>query len=240
MNQLVSYENAGGIAHIAMDDGRVNVMSAAMLRALHAAFDRAERDKAIVVLKGRENIFSAGFDLKVFQANSAHDIYDMLRLGAELALRLLAFPTPIVAGCTGHAFPMGAFLLLASDVRIGADGPFKIGLNEVAIGISVPGFGLELARQRLVPAFLHRTALTGEMFAPQDAAAAGFLDRVVPAKELDASVEAIAQALTKVHLPSHAATKARLRGAAIAAVRQAIEAEVTFEAYRDRIVRSAA
>ncbi|HYB13311.1 MAG TPA: crotonase/enoyl-CoA hydratase family protein, partial [Myxococcota bacterium] len=149
MTPLVSHQSAGPVAKLIMDDGKVNVMSAAMLKALHEAFDRAEREKSVVVLTGRNGIFSAGFDLKVFAKGEPHGIYDMMKLGAELALRILSFPTPVVSVCNGSAFPMGAFLMLASDVCIGAEGPYKIGLNEVAIGITVPGFGIELARQRL-------------------------------------------------------------------------------------------
>jgi enoyl-CoA hydratase len=156
-----------------------------------------------------------------------------VKAGAELALKLLSFRTPVIGACRGHAFPMGAFLLLASDIRIGAEGAWRIGLNEVAIGIPVPGFGLELARQRLAPAFLNRTALSGEMFNPEDAVRAGFLDKIVPAGDLDAAVEAAAVALTKIHLPSHAIVKQRLRAGAISAVRAAIDSEITLDAYRE-------
>lgn len=133
MTELVSYKSSGAVARLAMDDGKVNVMSTPMLKALHAAFDRAEKEKVIVVLSGRPGGFWAGFDLDVFARGNVRESLEMVRLGAELALRLMAFPMPIVAACTGHALPMGAFLLLAADVRFGADGPFRIGLNEVAI-----------------------------------------------------------------------------------------------------------
>jgi enoyl-CoA hydratase/carnithine racemase len=240
MTELVRYEATDSIATLTMDDGRVNVMSPAMLRALHHAFDRAERDRSIVVLTGREKIFSAGFDLKVFAEGGAREIYDMMKLGAELALRVLSFPTPVVAACTGHALPMGAFLMLASDVRVGADGPFRIGLNEVAIGLTVPSFALELARQRLIPAYFNRTAMTGELFAPREAVVAGFLDRVVAPEELHDTARAIAAGLTKIDLAAHAATKARARGAAIKAVRAAIDAEIVLEIYQANIARRSA
>src|SRR5262249_3464405 len=154
---MIHYQLEAGVARIAIDDGKVNAMSLPMLQALDAAFDRAARDEAMVLLRStRPGIFSAGFDLKVFAANDARASVAMVRAGAELALRVLSFPAPVLAVCEGHAFPMGAFLLLASDIRIGLDGPFKIGLNEVAIGIPVPSFALELARQRLAPAYLTR------------------------------------------------------------------------------------
>jgi len=235
MSELVSYTAADAISRIVMDDGKVNVMSPALLQALLEAFDRAEKDRAIVVLtSGRAGIFSAGFDTKVLASQDPQRIYDMVKLGAELASRILSFPTPVVAACTGHAFPMGAFLLLASDVRIGIDGPFKIGMNEVAIGIPVPSFALELGRFRLVPAYLQRTALTGEMFSPQDALTAGFLDRVVPAAALQATANTIAGSLAKIDFAAHASTKERLRKASAAAVRAAIDDEITLEAYQRR------
>jgi enoyl-CoA hydratase len=240
MSELVRYETAGAIATLTMDDGKVNVMSPGMLAALHEAFDRAERERSIVILTGRDKIFSAGFDLKVFAEASARDIYRMMKLGAELALRILTFPTPVVTACTGHALPMGAFLMLAADVRVGADGPFRIGLNEVAIGLTVPSFALELARQRLVPAYFHRTAMTGELFAPREAVTAGFLERVVTAEELPETARSIATALTKIDLAAHAATKARARGAAAKAIRAAIDAEITLETYQASVARRSA
>ncbi|HEY1312777.1 MAG TPA: crotonase/enoyl-CoA hydratase family protein [Steroidobacteraceae bacterium] len=239
MSGPVCYIKSEAVAKIVMDDGKVNVMSTAMLSALLGAFDRAEQDAAIVILSSaRAGIFSAGFDTKILASKQPEAIYEMVKLGAELAARILSFRYPVVAACNGHAFPMGAFLLLAADVRIGADGPFKIGMNEVAIGIPVPAFALELGRERMVPAYLQRTALTGEMFAPPDAVAAGFLDRVVPPEELPAAAESAAAALCKIDFESHASTKTRLRRTAIAAVRAAIEAEITLEAYRRRAVNS--
>lgn len=235
MDELVIYEIDNGISKITIDDGKLNVMSSAMLRAIDHALDRAEKDNAVVILtSGRPGLFTAGFDLKVFARNEPEASYEMVKLGAELALRLLTFGTPVIAACNGHAFPMGAFLVLASDIRIAADGPFKIGLNEVAIGIPAPSFALEIARQRVNPAYLNRTAVTGEMFAPKDALAAGFFDRVVAAEELASAAQGVAEALTQIDLPSHASTKQRLRRAAAAAVRAAIDNELTLESYRRR------
>ena len=236
---LVSYEKIDGVARISMDDGKVNIMSTAMLSELTAAFVRAEKDSVIVILtSAREGIFSAGFDTKILGRKDPQEVFEMVRLGAELAVRVLSFPRPVVAACPGHAYPMGAFLLLASDVRIGADGPFRIGLNEVAIGIPVPTFGLELARHRLLPAYLQRTALTGEMFAPQEAMTAGFLDRVVSAESLQGTADAVAAVLGKIDFSSHASTKERLRSLTLAAVRTAIDSEITVENYRRRAANS--
>jgi enoyl-CoA hydratase len=237
----VTYALDAGVARIVMDDGKVNAMSLPMLQALHDAFDQAARDGAIVALSSsRPGVFSAGFDLKVFAANDPAQSLAMVKSGAELALKILAFKTPVLSVCAGHAYPMGAFLMLASDLRLGADGPWRIGLNEVAIGIAVPGFALELARQRLTPAYLSRTAVTGEMFLPAEAVGAGFLDRVVPPDALADEVAAALEALRRIHLPSHAIVKQRLRAGALQAMRDAIEAELTLEAYARRAAADAA
>jgi enoyl-CoA hydratase len=234
MTEIVCFAQKNEHVEIAFDDGRLNIMSPTMLRELHKAFDRAERERQVVVLKGREGIFSAGFDLKVFREQGPEAICEMLLLGAELARRVLAFPVPVLSVCTGHAYPMGAFLLLASDVRLGVQGPFRIGLNEVAIGITIPSFGIELARHRLTPSAFQRTAVTGEMFSPDEAVLAGFLDRAVEPATLDEAVEQKALALAKLDFASHAATKQRVRCGIIATVREAIDAEIQVETYRRR------
>jgi len=233
MSEIVLYRCDDGVATITMDDGKVNVMSLAMLRALDAAFDRAQRDDAIIVLRSaRPGIFSAGFDLKIFAANDPERSLEMVKAGAELALRLMSHPLPTIGIMEGHAFPMGAFLLLALDVRIAARGKFWIGLNEVAIGISPPGFAIELARSRVQPAWLSRTVTLGEMFEPDDAVVAGFLDRVVPVDAVEAAANDTIAAMRALHTASHAIAKQKLRAPTMAAMQEAIDRELTLPVYR--------
>jgi enoyl-CoA hydratase/carnithine racemase len=228
MTNPATYELDGRIATIRIDDGKVNAFSVPMLRAIHAAFDQAERDGALVVLTGRGGCFSAGFDLNVF-ARGGDEVLEMLTLGATLAERILSFPTPVVGACTGHALPAGAFLLLSADCRLGADGPFRIGLNEVRIGMTVPWFAIEIARQRLHPAHFDRAVVNSTMYGPSEAVTAGFLDRVVPASELRAASLEAAEALAQLDPAAHKATKLRARAGALDAVRRAIESELTPE-----------
>lgn len=235
MTDLVTYSRSGPVGTIVMDDGKANVMSAAMLNALHAAFDQAEKDKTVVILKARGRHFSGGFDLGVFAKGSAEDQYRMVKAGAELALRILSFPTPVVAACQGNAFPMGAFLIMSSDHRIAAEGHYRISMNEVAIGLTVPRFAIEIARQRLTPAYFSRVVMTAEMFAPVEAVTAGFFDRVVPAEDLDRSAEEAAQALSTLNMVAHAATKARARGAVIKMIRAMIDEDITPQYGSDRV-----
>ncbi|RLB39417.1 MAG: crotonase/enoyl-CoA hydratase family protein [Deltaproteobacteria bacterium] len=224
MGKLVSYEHSEGIGTITMDDGKVNAMSVTMMQEINAALDQAEEDGAVVILTGRKGVFSAGFDLAVFK-QGMEPLMEMLRVGARLTERLLSFPFPVVAACNGHGIAMGSFLLMSTDVRIGVDGPFRIGMNEVAIGMTLPYFAVEIARQRLTPAYFNRGTILAEMYSPQEAVSPGFLDRVVPADQLLVTARETAAALTKLDMPAHAATKLRVRGAALEALRQAITSE---------------
>lgn len=235
MSSGLGLELRDGVAWMTMDDGKVNVMSAEMLTAIDQALDRAERDAHLVVLRSaRPGIFSAGFDLKVFAANDAVRSLQMVKAGAQLATRLMTFPMPTVGVVEGHAFPMGTFLLLACDVRLGVAGRYRMGLNEVAIRIAPPGFAVELARSRIHPAWLSRTVTLGEMFEPDEALMAGLLDKVVSAEALEDTLDGIVTAMANIHLPSHVAAKQRLRAAAVAAMRAAIDAELTPQAYQQR------
>src|SRR5579863_6037419 len=128
MEDLVTYQLDGAIATLTMDDGKVNALSPDMLASLIEGFDRAEADRATVVLRGRPGIFSAGFSLPVLQAGGP-DAAAMLLNGFDLAERLLTFPTPVVIACTGHAIAMGSFVLLSGDYRVGVDGEFKVTAN---------------------------------------------------------------------------------------------------------------
>src|SRR5687768_10504043 len=100
MDSIVSYRLDGPVATIVMDDGKVNAMSARMIGEVNAALDRAETDRAVVVLGGRERAFSAGFDLPTLRAGGP-PAAAMVRAGFELAERVLSFPCPVVAVCTG-------------------------------------------------------------------------------------------------------------------------------------------
>ncbi len=219
MSTLTSYELSDGVATITMDDGKVNALSTSMLADVAGRFDQAQADEAVVILTGNHKLFSAGFDLRC----EAERWPEMLAAGAGLAERMLSFPRPVVVACPGAAIAMGGFLLLSGDHRIGVDGDYGIGLNEVAIGLTLPWFGIEIARHRLTPPYFDRCTVTGAILAPREAQAAGFLDQLVPAEELRAAALSAAAALTSVDPTAHAATKLRVRERVLRGVRDGIE-----------------
>jgi enoyl-CoA hydratase len=224
MREGVSYTLADGVATITMDDGKVNVLSPRMLGQLGAALDQAEADGAAVVLTGHGGAFSAGFDLAILRAGGPAAAA-MVHSGFALAARLLAFPAPVLAACNGHAIAMGVFLLLAADYRIGVAGPYRITANEVAIGVTMPHAAIELCQARLTPAAFSRAVTLAEVFSPEEAATAGFLDRVVDATGLAATASTTAGQLARLDRGAHVATKLRARRALAAAVAAAADAE---------------
>ena len=222
MTELIRYEPQDAIAILQMDDGKVNALSQAMIDALNAALDRAAAANAAVLIAGRPGVFSAGFDRNALMAGGPA-AGAMVQAGFKLAERLFTFPRPVVIACSGHALAMGAFLMLASDHRIGAQGAFRIGANEVAIGLTMPYFAIEICRQRLTPSHFQRAVMHAEIFDPEQAVAAGFLDAVASAAELHARAIAIASQLAKLPPAVYLATKLRARAHSIAAVHAAIE-----------------
>jgi len=225
---LTTYELDGRIATITLDDGKVNALSIPMLRAVHAELDQAERDNAVTVITGREGFLSAGFDLKVFAAGG-EPVREMLVLGATLFERMLGFKTPVVVASPGHAMAAGAFLPLAADARVAAEGEFSICLNEVRIGLTMPWFAIELARQRLTRRDFDRAIVSAKMFTPAEAVTAGFFDRTVAPQDLRAAALEAAAELAELNAEAHAATKLRVRKGALAAMRLAIETELLGE-----------
>jgi enoyl-CoA hydratase len=221
--QLLTTEIDGDVAVLRLDDGKANAISADAITALNAALSRAEKEARGVALIGRPGRFSGGFDLSVMRAGDAAAVLSLVRSGAELAARLYGFPLPVVIGCTGHAIAMGAVLLLSADARVGTAGDFKIGLNEVAIRMTLPTFAVELAKDRLSRRHLQAATVQARLYDPAGAVDAGYLDRVVASEELERETIAEAQRLAQLDLPAHHGTKLNLRGATLERIRASLD-----------------
>ena len=221
MSELIAYHLEDGIATLTLSNGKVNAISPAVVSAFNEALDQAEKDRAVVVITGTPGILSGGYDLKVMTAGPKEAI-GLVTSGSTLARRLLSHPFPVIVACTGHAVAKGAFLLLSADYRIGVEGPFSIGLNEVAIGMTMHHAGIELARDRLSKAAFQRSVINAEMFDPQGAVGAGFLDKVVAPEELHAAALEAARQLKKINMNAHKHTKLKVRKELLEALDDAI------------------
>jgi enoyl-CoA hydratase len=203
-----------GVAVVRIDDGKVNVISHRVLELLHAALDEATASASSVAIIGRDGKLSAGFDLSEMTAGPAQ-AGALVGAGGRFLMRVYGHPQPVVLGVTGHALAAGALLCLSCDTRIGGDGPAKIGLNETAIGMGLPHYAVELAEARLASAHLLRAAVQAEVYDPRGACEAGYLDRVVPAAEVEAVAVAEARRLGELPGGAYRHTKLALHQAMI-------------------------
>jgi enoyl-CoA hydratase len=193
---FVTSEIQDGISTIRFDHGKPNSISKAVADELMNALDEAEKSADAVVLFGKPGMFSGGFDLPTMKEGPAA-ARAMLKAGATLLMSIFNHPKPVVIGCGGHAIAMGAFITMAGDERIGAEGSFKLGMNETAIGMTLPTFGFELARARLSKRHFDRALIHSTIYDPAGAVEVGILDRVVPADRLeDECLEAAARLAT--------------------------------------------
>jgi len=204
---------SGGVARIAIDDGKVNAMTAGLLSSISAALAEAGEANAVAVISGRPGVFSAGFDMKTF-AKGRDASRAMLEAGVKAILDILHYPRPVITCAAGHAYPMGAFLMLAADIRLGVDGDFRIGMNETAIMIDVPDFALAIAKSRLTPS-AYAAIRTARMFAPKEAVAAGYLDFAGDEREFAERLEREIDAALNLEPGAFQSTKARMNAETI-------------------------
>jgi enoyl-CoA hydratase len=199
----------GDVAVVTLDDGKMNAVGHEVLAQLRAALDTALAEARAVCLQGNDRALSAGFDLTVMTGDDPAAVRELVRDGAELLMRLYVHPQPTVVAVTGHALAAGALLTLSCDTRIAAPGSSKIGLNEVAIGLALPEFAIELARARLSKRSLTRATIQGEVFDPEGALAAGYVDRLDPSCAAAALEEA--RRLAALPQGAYARTKQAMR-----------------------------
>ena len=218
---MLNYKTVGDVGVIGLDDGKANAVGHTFVDAVNEGLDAAQKDAKAVLITGREGVFSAGFDLKEFEKGT-DATNDLVGKGARMLLRIFTHPQPVVIACAGHAVAAGAFMLLAADTRLGIKGDFKIGLNETAIGMTLPIFGLELAACRLSKRHQTHCVVQGQLVDPDNALDAGFFDTLVnPEQLLDRALNT-AQELSQLPSQAYAANKLAVRKQYIEAIQNSL------------------
>jgi enoyl-CoA hydratase len=220
-SESVHYNLQDQVATIRIDDGKRNALSPQVLREINHALDRAESDRAIVIITGRESVFSAGFHLDVMKRGGINAL-KMLRAGYALTARVMAYPYPVIAACNGHSLAMGVFLMLSADYVIGSRGDFKIAANEVAIGMTMPRVAAAVLRHRLNPAAFQRAVTLSQYFDVESALRAGFFDELVDPVDLMRRAETCADEFKQLDPRAHTSSKHRIRAALIRKIRFSI------------------
>jgi enoyl-CoA hydratase len=218
----MDYRVEDGVAVIGFDDGKANVVGHEFLGNLEAALDKAVEEAGAVVITGRHGMFSGGFDLEEFK-KGAEATVALTRRGFEMFTRLYGHPQPLLVACTGHAVAAGAFILLAADNRVGADGAYKLSLPETAIGMGMPPILHALAGARLSPTHLTRAVIQSEVYDPRTAVEAGFLDEVVAPGEVRARTLELAARLAALPTKVYARNKRDSRRVTLEAMATGME-----------------
>ncbi|HZP40622.1 MAG TPA: crotonase/enoyl-CoA hydratase family protein [Candidatus Binatia bacterium] len=227
MSDTIRYAVHGHVGEITLDDGKVNAMSLPFFEGLNAALDRAEAEKPLaVVVTGRDGVFSAGLNLKVLPTLPPDELRRTMIAFGRTMLRVFTFPIPTVAAVSGHAVAGGAILMLACDLRHAADGPFRIHLNEVAIGLALPSWAIAVAHSAIPSRWHTEAILHARLYGPADALERGIVDAVVPPERLLESARAAAAALAPLDQTAYAISKQRHRAMEVAFVSDLLEKEI--------------
>lgn len=208
----VTYTREDVLGVVRIDDGKANAYSPDVLAAIEEALADVEGDDALraLVLAGRDGMFSGGFDLSIMRRGDRSTM-ELVNQGGALVRRLYGTPKPVVAACTGHAVAAGAFVLLGSHHRVGASGDFRIGLIETQLGMPLPDWSVELARERLTPRHLQQATVGARVYDPPGAVEAGYLDRVVESDDVLDAARAEAGRLAALDGKAYATNAAKLR-----------------------------
>ena len=211
----ISTRRVDKVVCISVDDGRANAFSPSLLVALSQELAEAEADTEVgaAVIAGNQKAFFAGFDLDVIGSGDSKAIAEMTTAGGAFIRQAYGASLPVVAASTGHAVAAGALLLCGCDYRVGVDGPVKIGLNEVAIALTLPKWALLIASERLSKRYLQVSVANAQIFDGSGAVDAGFLDEVTTPDEVVTRAIEVAQGFAEqLDAKAYAATVRNLRG----------------------------
>jgi len=215
----VRVTDRGGVRVLTLDRPPANAEDETLLTDLSAALDDAGNDSAVraVVLTGAGKFFSGGFDLSAPRRDD-ESVVVMTTLFRDTHVKLLALPKPTIAMVNGHAIAGGLILVLACDYRLGLDGDYKIGLNEVAIGASYPKAALEITRLRLTHQRASELLLGAALYPASQAIRLGVVDELFPADKFEDTVIRRAERMGGYPREAYAHTKLALVTPAVDAI----------------------
>lgn len=212
-------DREGGVRWLVLDRPPANALDESLLGDLLAAVERARDDDAVraVVLTGAGAFFSGGFDLSApRREETGIAVMNESYRGAHRAL--LALPKPTIARVAGHAIAGGAVLALACDYRLGVDGNWKVGTNEVAIGASYPKAAIEIMKLRLTHSQCAELALGADLYPARQAVRLGVIHELLPGLDFEEIVARRAERLASFPREAYAHTKAALLAETLARI----------------------
>ncbi|MEZ4879207.1 MAG: enoyl-CoA hydratase/isomerase family protein, partial [Chitinophagales bacterium] len=174
------------IAVIQLDRGSANPMNHQLVSELRVALKEAQTNEQVLgaIIHGKPNFFSAGLDLPELYNYNEQQFADFWQNFMDLIADLIAFNKPLIASITGHAPAGGCIIAIGCDYRVMAEGNYKIGLNEIPVGIIVPKPVFDLYSFWLGQRTAYQYLLEGKLYSPEHAKAIGLVDEVVDANEV--------------------------------------------------------
>jgi enoyl-CoA hydratase len=212
-------DRSAGVRWLTLDRPPANAENETLLADLLAAVDQAAADPTVraVVLTGAGKFFSGGFDLSPPRRDDG-EVVVMTTLFRDVHVRLLTLPKPTIAMMNGHAIAGGLVLVLACDYRLGLDGDYRIGLNEVAIGAAYPKVALEIVRLRLSHQRAAELLLGAALYPASQAIRLGVVDELLAADKLEDTVLRRATRMGAFPREAYAHAKLTLTADAVARV----------------------
>ncbi len=187
----VEYSREGNVGYITLDKPPANSYDLGFMQELSGCISSAADDGdagAVILRSGSEKFFSAGADIKAFNANSTQDNMRMIRTAHEGLAEIARIPKVFIAQISATALGGGLEMALACDLRFGAEGEYVLGLPEATLGL-LPGNGGTQRLPRLIGASKALDLMvTGRTVSPGEAHQLGILDRLVAPDELEGEV----------------------------------------------------
>jgi enoyl-CoA hydratase/carnithine racemase len=193
---MLVIHDRGDVREIQLNRPPVNALTAELMVGLRDNVEKAAHDGVrAVVLSGIPGRFSAGLDVPLLLGLSAPEITALWRSLYALLQTIASSPIPIAAAITGHAPAGGTVLTLFCDWRVMADGDYKIGLNEVRVGIPLPPVILGGLRRLVGPRRAEQLGVSGSLISPREALAVGLVDELAPLDSVIQRAEAWCSAM---------------------------------------------
>jgi enoyl-CoA hydratase len=246
---MIHVDQRDDITVVRLQHGKANALDLELCQHLHATFDELAAQARAVVLTGRGGIFSAGVDLlRVLDGGPAY-VEQFIGALSGFCEAIFTFPKPLVAAVNGHAIAGGCVIACMADRRLMAQGPGRIGVPELLVGVPFPAAPLEAMRFVVPPQHFGEVIYGGATYEPTAAMERGLVDEVVQREELlDRAVQAAAS-LAALAPPAFQLTKAQIRRPAVermrvgaaehdAAVREVWATPDTLTAIRDYVSRT--
>jgi enoyl-CoA hydratase len=221
VERCVEVESVDEVAVVRLARGKVNALDTPLLTQLVACLEDVQRsDAGAIVLTGAGRAFSAGVDLSTVLEGGPDYLATFLPALSAAFEALFGTTKPTVAAINGHAIAGGCILACACDVRVMADGPGRIGVTELHVGVPFPAAALEILRFAVRPDRVQELVYGAQTYPPADALALGLVDAVVPADELVEAALTRARTLARIPAGTFALTKRQLRGQTVARIAQ--------------------